>query len=749
VLVLLSRWAAGWVYLRRLRRTAVPVAAPAVDLLATCRAELGLHGGIILGLHPAIRSPVLFGLRRPTILVPDDWPAMTEATQRAGLLHELAHLARGDHRLVPLLQLVRVLFFFHPGVRWLLARLECERELLCDEAVVAQGLEPRDYARLLLEFAGRGGRLGPAPLGVGNPATIKARIHHLLEDSMKRRPSPPARRRALALGALVLSLAAALGAVRVRALAPEPPLPTKDKEAPSPTRKPYRIAPFDVLNVRVSDGLPNQPVNGPHLVEPDGRLNLGYAYGRVAVGGRTLDEASQLVRKQLGAVLKNPTVSVGLTGWVTRWRNDPARKHPYRIKPYQILNINISETLPGQPIVGPHLVDPDGKVDLGASYGRVAVEGLGLEEAAAAVQKRLGELLKEPKVSVTLGGWENIWHDLTRQDEREADDPPEAPAEKAPAPKPRREALHYGGKNFDQWRAELAMELKPSVRVEAMKALGAFGANGYGADAPAVILETMKGYDFDEDQRANREDGNVVVAAMVACAKLDTEAVPVFREGLKSPNRNVRRFAIEALEQMKSRGRPAVPDLLALFKKEEDPGLRWPALHAVQMIDPHARDLVPALLGALKDESAEARATAANKLGQLGSRDKTIVPALVVALGDKEPRVRAAGLSALHSLNAIKPDLVPTLAGLIVDEDNVVRSLALNHLHQMGPAAKEAVPALISLLKEKGWQEQTLWCLSEIGPDAKEAIPALKELQRTADDTMRAKVTTVLRRLHQ
>jgi beta-lactamase regulating signal transducer with metallopeptidase domain/HEAT repeat protein len=740
VLVLVARWGAGWAYLRRLGRTAAPLAGPAADLLAACRADLGLRAGVRLGLHAAVRSPVLFGLRRPVILVPDDWPALSAAAQRAGLLHELAHLARGDHRAVPLLQLVRVLFFFHPGVRWLLARLESERELLCDEAVVALGVEPHDYARILLEFAGRGGRLGSAPLGVANPITIKVRIHHLLEETMPRLPSPPARRRTLALGALVLTLAAALGAVRVRALAPEAP-PPKNKEEAAPANKPYRIAPFDVLNVRVESENAVE-VHGPHLVEPDGRLDLGLDLGRVSVGSRTLDEANAIVQKRVGERFKSLRASVGLAGWVGRWRNDPARQHPYRIKPYQVLNINARNTLPAFPIAGPHLVDPDGKVDLGPSYGRVAVEGLSLEEAAAAVRKRLGEVLKEPQVSVTLGGWEKSWHDLTRLDSPESDAHPEPPDREAPAVKPQREALRYGGKNFDQWRTQLATELSPAVRAEAMKAMSAFGANGYGADAAAAILETMKGYDLDKAQN-DQEDKPVVYYALEGCAKLDAAAVPVFRQGLKSSNRNVRAMAIAGLLYMKSTARAALPDLIGKFE-DGNFDLRFEALNAARQIDPRSKQLIPALLHGLKDESAGIRATAAVALAEVGTPDKAVVAALVAALEDPEGRVRLASYQALRNLGAIKPALVPKLAALVKDKNADLRDLVYRDLRDLGPGAKAAVPALIEALKENTTRMQAICCLGAIGPDARDAIPALKDFYRSDDETIRRCVTAAV-----
>src|SRR5262249_17314618 len=43
-----------------------------------------------------------------------------------------------------------------------------------------------------------------------------------------------------------------------------------------------------------------------------------------------------------------------------------------------------------------------------------------------------------------------------------------------------RSVFRYGGKRFAEWRETLRDDLKPEVRVEAMKALSAFGTNGYG-----------------------------------------------------------------------------------------------------------------------------------------------------------------------------------------------------------------------------------------------------------------------------
>jgi hypothetical protein len=72
-----------------------------------------------------------------------------------------------------------------------------------------------------------------------------------------------------------------------------------------------------------------------------------------------------------------------------------------RIKPGDVLNIRSAETLPNEPIEGLFQVEASGKVALGATYGRVQIKGMTLEEAEDAIRKRLETFLPGPRVSLT------------------------------------------------------------------------------------------------------------------------------------------------------------------------------------------------------------------------------------------------------------------------------------------------------------------------------------------------------------
>jgi polysaccharide biosynthesis/export protein len=137
-------------------------------------------------------------------------------------------------------------------------------------------------------------------------------------------------------------------------------------------KSPFKIQPLDVLQVQVQGTGAYEPIGGLFLVEPSGMLNLGPAYGKVQVGDLSLEEATQVVTKQLKRILKEPQVS-----------------------------LTLNESGGQQQIIGEHLVGPDGTVNLG-TYGRVYVAGMTIDEARDAVQEHLKQFLESPLVSIDV-----------------------------------------------------------------------------------------------------------------------------------------------------------------------------------------------------------------------------------------------------------------------------------------------------------------------------------------------------------
>ncbi|MGB3800280.1 MAG: M56 family metallopeptidase, partial [Lewinella sp.] len=100
-----------------------------------------------------ISSPFTVGWLRPVILLPGDMlDSLRESQVMTILAHELAHIKRQDFAVNVLQTFLTTFFFYHPGVWWMSARIEDEREHCCDDLAVEATGERFDYARTLVQL---------------------------------------------------------------------------------------------------------------------------------------------------------------------------------------------------------------------------------------------------------------------------------------------------------------------------------------------------------------------------------------------------------------------------------------------------------------------------------------------------------------------------------------------------------------------------------------------------------------------
>ncbi len=144
---------------------------------------------LIQEMHPGL--VVTWGMRRPTILLPasaTDWP---ESRQHAVLLHELAHVERGDWAMRIFALALRCAYWFNPLVWMVDHRVQQESERACDDVVLGAGVNGADYAGHLLEVAREaiGLRRSWSPAtAVAQPSTLEERIHAMLTTGLDRKP---------------------------------------------------------------------------------------------------------------------------------------------------------------------------------------------------------------------------------------------------------------------------------------------------------------------------------------------------------------------------------------------------------------------------------------------------------------------------------------------------------------------------------------------------------------------------------
>lgn len=145
----------------------------------------GIHRRVQICVSDNVRVPTAVGFFRPMVVIPS-WALeqLSPAELRSVVLHEMAHLRRWDDWSNVAQKLIRALFFFHPAVWWIDNRLTLEREMACDDLVLAQTSDPRTYAECLVSVAEKNlfrRGLAMAQAAVGRIKHMSLRVARILE----------------------------------------------------------------------------------------------------------------------------------------------------------------------------------------------------------------------------------------------------------------------------------------------------------------------------------------------------------------------------------------------------------------------------------------------------------------------------------------------------------------------------------------------------------------------------------------
>src|SRR6202011_5968827 len=185
-----------------------------------------------------IASPMAVGFRRPAVIVPET--LLNEFTAEEldhVILHELAHIARYDDWSNLFARLIGALLPVHPVAVWVLKRIEQEREIACDDWVVAMTGEARPYAaslaRLFELCSARRRQL--LATGMADRAShLGERIEALLRAGRDFAPRVSLTRVALGTAILAGLVLAGAQAPHWIAFAQEPPFAQQPPVAPVP-----------------------------------------------------------------------------------------------------------------------------------------------------------------------------------------------------------------------------------------------------------------------------------------------------------------------------------------------------------------------------------------------------------------------------------------------------------------------------------------------------------------------------------
>jgi beta-lactamase regulating signal transducer with metallopeptidase domain len=239
--------------------------APAViEMLNLCRKELGIRQAIPVYRSPFVTTPMLMGLLRPAVLLPEG--DLDSRELRYMFLHELTHFRRQDLPVKWLVQLAVCLHWFNPAVYGAARHMDRLCELACDEAVVRR-MSPTDkqgYGETLIALAASPAGRHSAMLGAmtREGRDLKERLVSIMKSG--------ARKNSARLGVLLLAAAAAAAFFMGY------------RQQPEVNRYQYGFAQFSIHNVQLGERFTD--IDTSPFIEADEatKQSLGEKYQYVA-----------------------------------------------------------------------------------------------------------------------------------------------------------------------------------------------------------------------------------------------------------------------------------------------------------------------------------------------------------------------------------------------------------------------------------------------------------------------------------
>jgi beta-lactamase regulating signal transducer with metallopeptidase domain len=191
VLVLVLRLAGGYLYNQRLKlHRNQPLPDSWQNRLETFCRQTGIGKPISLVESALVKIPMTIGHFKPVILFPLGVVTGLPRDQVEALLaHELAHILRKDYLVNILQSFVDILFFYHPGVRWISSLVRSERENCCDDIAVSLSGNSLNVAKALTNIQGYDMRTPYPALAAANKRLgsrgLLARIRRLVSPPVK------------------------------------------------------------------------------------------------------------------------------------------------------------------------------------------------------------------------------------------------------------------------------------------------------------------------------------------------------------------------------------------------------------------------------------------------------------------------------------------------------------------------------------------------------------------------------------
>ena len=529
-----GRLAFGNILLRR----AALLPAEREDRTAKELAErLGIETPIRIMVASGRVMPMTWGWKRPSVLLPANFHLWSKERQEMTLLHELAHIRRGDWLSQTLARALGAVLWFHPMVWLAVKRMRIEADCACDDTVLAAGAKASGYAEHLVEaaheFRNRGSRPWAA-LAMAQPSSLDRRVMHILDDGVARAGLRLTGR----VAAAAAVLAVAIGAASVQSVAqtapetlPAPPAPPSVAVSPQP--------PFEVV----------EPAPAPSPPEPP-------------TPAAKPEPAIVLLAQAQPAPRPDPAVEVE----IAQDALEEAREELERVRPQlaEIAEIKVRTERRNKRRVS---LSPEAmrtastalRKALGSSDENVraeAAESLGrLGATDDATREALSAALSDENERVRRSAAEALGRLIRADDKLSAEEAIRQlrPILSSEDPRIRRE----GAKTLGRLKGPAAIEaLTPllddsdaDIQRVAIGSLGRLARQADAAGARAALPAFRKAL-AHQDSKIRRQ----AVEALGGLRTIPNEVVPLLAEAAEDPEPSVQREAVEALGKLSQRG---------------------------------------------------------------------------------------------------------------------------------------------------------------------------------------------------
>lgn len=144
----------GFVAMRQKRKNISMVDCKIKNILYECKNISGIKKNIDIAFSD-VKSPVIFGMLKPIILVPYNCvEKMSDSEIKYIILHELSHYKNKDILMNYLMCLFQILYWFNPLVWIIFKQMKIEREIVCDSSVLNMLDEDNytDYGMTIIRF---------------------------------------------------------------------------------------------------------------------------------------------------------------------------------------------------------------------------------------------------------------------------------------------------------------------------------------------------------------------------------------------------------------------------------------------------------------------------------------------------------------------------------------------------------------------------------------------------------------------